>query len=154
MTTKEITDFLDKFLEKMKETGIDLSGYTIDHVGYQASSTEEYEKKKIEFGNLVHEAVVADRRVGVFKYNGNGLLAIELIEPRPGQKCKSGWEHAEYVIDEPFEKLVTRYKNLSWDTSSVNRPIYSHLKLKLTDDMQVKFHLMDILATIELDTAV
>ena len=108
-------------------------------------------------GDLEHEAVVNGRRVGVFRlkkpiiYRSNTITAIELLEPKDGQLCIQGWEHAEFMIDDTFEELIAKYPNLNWDTISMNRPIYAHLKLKLSDNMQVKFNRLDVLSAVELD---
>ena len=85
------------------------------------------------------------------QYGNNTIIALEIIEPKKGQVCDSAWEHAEFVTTEPYKKIMDRYSNLEWDTSSMNRSIYSHLKLRLTDSMQLKFHKIDILETIKLD---
>lgn len=156
----QITEFLHKFTNEVEKLGIDTSSYNLDHVAYQASSTNDYESLKPTFeklGNLVHEAVVGGRRVAVFRlknqinYDGNKIIALEIIEPKEKQVCESGWEHAEFVIEESYEDLMTRYPDLKWDTTSADRPIYSHLKLRLADNMQLKFHKMDILETIKME---
>jgi uncharacterized protein len=152
--------FLDKFTDMVDELGIDVSSYNMDHVAYLASSTSDYENVRDELlseGSLVHEPIIGGRRVGMIKLNnpishkGNNIIALEIVENKPDQMCKSGWEHAEYVIDSSYEDLIDKYPNFEWDTSSVDRPDWSHLKLKLNDDMQVKFHKVDILETIRLD---
>lgn len=160
MNIQDITNFIDTFLEKVTKLGIDYSKYNIDHVAYQASSTEDFVKVKEDFNiisTLKHEAVLAERRVAVFEltnpieYKNNKITALEVIESKPGQVCESGWEHAEFVINESFEELMAKYPTLEWDTSSANRSIYAHLKLRLDPKTQLKFHRMDILETIKLD---
>lgn len=159
---QEATLFLDEFINKVAATGIDVSNLNLDHVAYQASSNEDYESKKPEFekiANYTHEAIVNGRRVGVFglenpiMYKGNKIVALELIEPTDGQVCNSDWEHAEYVLEEPYRDFMARYPNLDWNTSSIDRNAYSHLKLRLDEDTQLKFHLYDILETIQLEEA-
>lgn len=156
----DVLYFLDTFVEKMKNTGIDVSELNLDHVAYQADSLEDYEKLKPFFENLSdydHVAIVGDRRVAVFglkepiEYRGNRIVALELLEPKKGEICKSGWEHAEYVLNEPYKSFIEKYPNLNWNTSSIERSVYSHLKLRLDVDIQVKFHMFDILETIKLE---
>jgi predicted metalloenzyme YecM len=160
MNTQDITNFIDTFLEKVDTLGIDYSNYNIDHVAYQAASSQNYGNivKELQmYGNLVHEPLIGGRHVGMIQltnpieYKNNKIIALEIIEPRPGQICESGWEHAEFVISETFEDLIAKYPTLKWDTSSADRPIYAHLKLKLDLKTQVKFHKLDILETIKLD---
>ncbi|KKU70066.1 MAG: hypothetical protein UX92_C0005G0037 [Candidatus Amesbacteria bacterium GW2011_GWA1_47_20] len=40
------------------------------------------------------------------KYKDYLISAVELIEPKTGESRKSGYEHAEFTIDFPFEDLV------------------------------------------------
>lgn len=160
MNKKEITDFIDKFLENISKTELDITGLKMDHVAYQASNLESYESKKQEilpYIDYEHEAQVGGRRVGVYKlkepleYKGYQIEALEIIEPKEGQECEEGWEHGEFVLEESYEEYMAKHPNLAWITTSTDRPIYSHLKLALADKMQVKFHLMTILETIALE---
>lgn len=152
--------YLDEFTKKVEQTGIDVSNLNLDHVAYQASSTKDYENKKPEFeeiANYTHEAIVNGRKVGVFglekpiDYKGNTIVALELIEPTKGQVCESAWEHAEYVLNETYRDFIAKYPDLDWITSSIERNVYSHLKLRLDEDTQLKFHMHDILETIRLE---
>ena len=54
-----LTKFLDTFLDKIKEIGIDVSNYNMDHVAYRASSAEDYE-------NTVNELKVNGVSWGIF----------------------------------------------------------------------------------------
>jgi predicted metalloenzyme YecM len=156
----DLTKFLDKFTSRVGESNIDVSNYNMDHVAYLASSANDYEEVRDELlseGSLVHEPIIGGRRVGMIKlnkpiaYKGNNIIALEIVENKPEQVCKSGWEHAEYVVNESFDELMSKYPNLDWDRSSADRDIWAHLKLKLSDSIQLKFHKMNILETIELD---
>lgn len=160
MNIQEILNFIDSFLEKVTRLGIDYSNYNIDHVAYQASSSQDYDnivKELQTYGELMHEPLIGERRVGMIQlttpieYKNNKIVALEIIEQRPGQICESGWEHAEFVINESFETLMSKYPTLEWDTSSADRPLYAHLKLRLDPKTQLKFHKLDILETIKLD---
>ena len=42
------TTFLNSFFQKLNEVGIDISQYEMDHLGYQASSNEDYDQLKQE----------------------------------------------------------------------------------------------------------
>lgn len=122
----------------------------MDHIGYQASSNDDYDKLRGEFdglGERVSEEVVGGRRVGIYKLN-NPLhyqqytnTAIELVAPKEGQQCPSALEHVEFVLKEPFESFMRCYPKISWDISAINQPGFPMIKLRLTRDTQVKFHL-------------
>lgn len=143
------TSFLDKFFEKLSKTGVDISEFELDHLGYQCSSDEDYDKLKQTFsdmGEMLDENIVGGRKVGLFKLNSPILYkdyvipAIELIAPKVGQECPSALEHAEFVINEKFDTFMAKYPSINWDTSGVSQPMFPMVKLKLDDHMQVKFH--------------
>ncbi|MFC1722090.1 VOC family protein [Patescibacteria group bacterium] len=154
-----LKEFLDVFYKKILETSIDVSNYNMDHVAYQASSADDYGsvvKKLSSQGDLLQEPLIGGRRVAMIKlgkpieHEGNKILALEVLEPKVGQVCESGWEHAEYVIDISFDEMMQKYPDLPWITNSTDRSVFAHLKLNLGEDMQVKFHTMDILGVINI----
>lgn len=150
--------FLDKLHGDIEAKGIDVSSYHLDHFGYQCSSNEDYDKLKPELlavAEMVSENIVGGRRVGIFKfntplpYNGKGIPAVELVAPKEGQICPSALEHAEFVIDTDFDSFVQKYPNLDWDLTALNQPTFPMVKLKLSENTQVKFHLKPVLEIIE-----
>jgi predicted metalloenzyme YecM len=152
--------FLKTFLEKVNKSGINVTDLQLDHIAYYTSSKEEYDKLKPEFskiGDFDHEAIISNRRVGVvklydpIKYLKHSIEAFELIEPKYDEIKSSGWEHAEFVINEDFESFMKRYQNIKWETSSINRPIYSHITAILDDKTKVKFHHKSILECIDIE---
>jgi predicted metalloenzyme YecM len=150
-------NFIQKILDKLNELGIDVTNLNMDHIGYQASSNEDYDKLKVEFdaiGKRISEAVVGGRRVGIYKLNKPLRFqqyintAIELIAPKDGQVCPSALEHVEFVID-GFENFMKKYSDIQWDTSAINQPDFPMIKLKLDKDIQVKFHLTPVLEIVK-----
>lgn len=146
--------FLDSFFEQIKKVGLAVAGLSLDHIAYQASSAADYEHILPEFstlGELVGEEIIAERRVSVFdlhepmKYKNYEIPALELIEPKVGQHCASEFQHAEFVIDQPFEEYMKKYPTLNWDTSSMYRDEFSHLKLHFENGLTLKFLLRPIL---------
>lgn len=157
MILENYENFIIKILDKLNKLGIDVSGLNMDHIGYQASSNEDYDKLKAEFdaiGERVSEAVVGGRRVGIYKLNKPLIFrqyvntAIELIAPKAGQVCPSALEHVEFVID-GFENFMKKYPDIQWDTSAISQPDFPMIKLKLDKDSQVKFHLTPVLEIVK-----
>lgn len=157
MILENYENFIIKILDKLNKMGIDVSGLNMDHIGYQASSDEDYDKLKVEFdaiGEKVSEAVVGGRRVGIYKLNEPLHFrqyvntAIELIAPKVGQICPSALEHVEFVID-GFENFMKKYPDIQWDTSAISQPDFPMIKLKLDKDLQVKFHLTPVLEIVK-----
>ena len=131
MILHNINSFLDDIFNKIQDKQIDVLDLYLDHLGYQSSSNEDYDLLKPQFLEIADEkseAIVGNRRVGIFKlkipiiYQGRIIPAIELIAPKENQICPSGWEHVEFVINEEFNKFNKKYSNLSWDTSKTNQP--------------------------------
>ena len=156
MKIDEYSVFLDLWFLEIEKLGIDVTNLPLDHLGFSASSAEEYDKIKVEFlaaGKLFREAMVSDRRVGVFelfkplKYEDYLISAVELIEPKAGESRKSGFEHAEFTIDFPFEDLVKKYSGLSWDINNINRPDFPRLKIVLGNGAELKFNRSPILSS-------
>lgn len=140
--------FLDTVLSLAKDLGIELGNAKIDHIAYQASSEKDYDLRKdklLIIATLVKEPLVGGRRVGVFKfkkplmYKDQNIETIELVEPEKGQKFSSGLEHAEYLLDESLEEFMSRYPDVNWNTSSLNRAEFPMLKLKLSKNIRIKF---------------
>lgn len=158
MKQEEVHKFLDEFLARVEEVGVNIAGLQMDHIAYKTASIEEYETMKplfLELGEQVHENMVRERKVGIFKlnspwrYKGYEISAIELIAPKPGEIIKPGWEHAELVLKESYKEFMEKYPQLNFDTSVMNSDLFSMIKLKLGEDMQAKFHLMPILEIIK-----
>lgn len=150
--------FVKGILQKLNKLGIDVSSLDMDHIGYQASSNEDYDRLRAEFDGIgvrVSEEIVGGRRVGIYKFV-NPLrfqqytnTAIELVAPKEGQVCPSALEHVEFVINESFESFMERYPNIPWDTSAISQPNFPMIKLKLDKDIQVKFHLTPVLEIVD-----
>jgi len=152
--------FISGILTGIISFGIDVTDLDMDHIGYQASSNEDYDFSKKEFdtiGDLVSEKIVGGRRVGIYKlkiplrYEQYVNEAIELVAPKEGQICPSGLEHVEFVLKDDFDSFMAKYPNVVWDTTAVNQPMFPMIKLKLTDTTQVKFHLTPVLDIIKED---
>jgi len=150
--------FLDNLVTKVEDMGIYLNGAKLDHIAYQTGTKEEYDKLKPEFeriAKLMKEPLVGGRRIGVFKftkplkYKDQSIDAIELIEPKDGQRVSSGLEHAEYLLPMSLEKFIDKYPDIDWNTRALNRDKFPMLILDLTDSMRVKFPRFSILNDLE-----
>lgn len=154
----EYTKFLDAFFDQIKKMKLDIADLPLDHIAYQASTKEDYEQRLPEFskfGELVSEEMIGGRRVAVvtldepFIYKDYLISALELIEPKEGQQCDSAFQHAEFVVNQPFENYIDQYPNIDWDTSSMHRDEFSHLKLNFENRLTLKFLRRPILELFE-----
>ncbi len=145
--------FLKAFLSEVKNTGISLDELDLDHLGYQTSSSQDYDNVKAEIlkiATLGKETVLDDRRIGIFilnkflNYEDYSISIVEVIEPKKGELKTSHWEHVEFTYKGDIEKLIESYPDLNWDESSLHRDRFPMLKLKLTKEFQVKFPRMGL----------
>ena len=150
--------FLEQIIKAIMECGINVSNLEMDHIGYQASSNEDYDDLIPQFGEIgemVSETVVGRRRVGIFKlipqlkFKGYIISAIELIAPKDGQVCPSALEHVEFVINEEIGTFMQKYPAVNWDASAINQKDFPMIKLRLTEHAQVKFHKTNVLEIVE-----
>ncbi|MBN1618049.1 VOC family protein [Candidatus Dojkabacteria bacterium] len=141
-------DFLEKFFQAFNAAGINLDNLDLDHLGYQTSSSEDYEKIKSELLSislLGEETTFNDRRIGIFilnnpiQYNDFSIDIIEVIEPEKGENRESDWEHVEFTTKDMIETLIELYPNLDWDKSALHRDRFQMLKLKLSNGLRIKF---------------
>ncbi|KKQ51913.1 MAG: Dihydroxybiphenyl dioxygenase domain-containing protein [Candidatus Woesebacteria bacterium GW2011_GWB1_39_10b] len=155
MKSDDYSSFLDSWFSNIEKSGIDISGFPLDHLGYSVGSSEEYEETKKEFfkkkDKLASEIIFSGRRVAVIQllkpleYRDYHISAIELLEPKKGEKTFTGFEHAEFIISEPFEDVVKKYPKLPWDTNNINKPDFPRLKLVFDNEMELKFRHTPIL---------
>ena len=141
-------NFLDTFFTEFDKTGIDLNDFDLDHMAYQTSSSKDYEKIKSELtdvATLGNETIFNERRIALFVlkkpiiYKNFQIDIIELIEPEKNTIKESAWEHIEFTYNKSLEDLIQRYPTLKWDKTSLNRERFPMLKLKLNDNIKVKF---------------
>lgn len=145
---KNYQQFLNTFFEQIAKTNLNVSSLNLDHIAYQASSTADYDQLKPDFiklGEEVSEEIIGGRRVAIFKllqpikFRHYTIPAIELIEPKEGQDCKSEFQHAEFVLNQPFEQYIEEHPQITWDISSMNRAEFAHLKLNFDNGLTLKF---------------
>ena len=154
------TTFFDSFFEEITKVGLDITGLVLDHVAYQANSVTDYDAHKQEFlqlGSEVSEKLIGGRRVAIYKlntpitYKKYSIPVLELIEPKTGQVCESGLQHAEFIAIQPYEKYMSQYPQINWDTSSMSRPDFPHLKINFENGLTLKFLKLPILEQIKLE---
>jgi predicted metalloenzyme YecM len=144
MNPTEIEKFIAKLLQEIKEIGIDATDLKIDHIAYSAGSTEEYEKlvpQILAEGKLIKEALIKDRRILIAELNKptvRNISVVEIIEPVKGEKEFSGWEHAEFLIDN-YDDFLQKYPNFEWDLNHKDKPNFTRIKLALPSGKEVKF---------------
>ncbi|MBP7928265.1 VOC family protein [Patescibacteria group bacterium] len=156
---ENVNAFLDLLIQEATSVGIDVQDLKIDHIAISTGTSEEYEKTLPELlanGTLVNEAIISNRRVAVIKlndpigYKNSQITAVELIEPKKGETTKTGWEHAEFLVNS-YDTILKKYPELLWDTKDMQRENFSRIKLKLPSGLEIKFLDTPVLASVAKD---
>ena len=152
--------FLGRLLSTLAARGVDVSIYEMDHVCYRVETLERYQALahawRLYFPD-VHESLVNGRPISVFTLEqpliraGRPIKMIELPAPKEGSAFAEGWEHAEFVIDEPLEAFRARHPQLDFDTKSMGKELNPELGLKLGPGLQAKFHNQSLAEVIRLE---
>ncbi len=155
-----LESFVPRLLELTRQAGIDVSEYLMDHVCYRVADMKRYEELAHVwrlFAEKTHESMVNGRPITVFtlytpiKIAGRIIRVIELPAPKEGAPYPEGWEHAEFVIDEPFAHFMSRYDEHVFDTRGLAKEFNPELGYKLPEGLQIKFHQMPLECVIEIE---
>ncbi|MCE9585745.1 VOC family protein [Candidatus Uhrbacteria bacterium] len=152
--------FVPRLLDLTEKAGIDVSGYLMDHVCYRVADMDRYDGLAHAwrlFAEKTHTSLVNGRPITVFVLQksltiaGRIIRVIELPAPKQGSSYLEGWEHAEFVIDEPFSHFMSRYDEHDFDTKSLGKDLNPELGYKLPEGLQIKFHQMPLEHVIEIE---
>lgn len=151
MTQLEIS--INDQLTILKDLKIDVSDLELDHYAYQASNAEDYDKMKAdpeENSKFVHEALVDNRRVGMFKFLkpvevlGYKISGYEIIEPKEGQITENRFDHIEFVLKNTLLEFIEQYKEIDWDLKSLDKDDFPKVAIRLPNGMSIKFHTKNV----------
>lgn len=156
--------FLQRLFLALAHVRVNVSAYEMDHVCYRVETLERYHElchawSKYTKDLTFHESLVNGRPIAVFvlasppKFCGRVIPVIELPAPKEGSPHPEGWEHAEFVIDEPFSDFMSRYEDHPFDRKGLSKAYNPELGLPLGDGMQVKFHHLPLRQVIALERA-
>lgn len=147
-TLGNISVFLEKVFSALKNDGIAVSDYELDHVCYRVETKERYDELKEllkKHGTLLAENMIAGRPIAVYKlnkpfvYKDRKICCIELPSPKQGSKYREGFEHVEFVINMSFEEFIKKHASLEFDTSDSLKEVNPDIK-RTYAGFAVKFH--------------
>ena len=145
--------------DKLTATGIKASLLHCDHLCFRVGTPDEYEFYKealSHYGELLTEALVNGRPICTFKLatpfktKTHEIPLVELPAPKKGAIYSTGFEHAEFVINECFSDFLQKYPALDFIEAG-NKTLNPELCLKLGSEMQAKFHHLSLERVIELE---
>lgn len=139
--------FFKNLTQELEANGIPANTLPSDHLCYRVSTIEEYTQYKTHLenhGELLTEAEVNGRPIATFKLNHpfktdtHEIPLVELPAPKPGTPYNSGFEHAEFIIEESFEDFTAKFPKVNFEPPT-KKAINPELCLKL-EGKQAKFH--------------
>lgn len=141
------TSFLEKIFINLKNDGIDIFDYELDHICYRVETLERYDFVKkflLKQGELLLENEIGGRLIAKIKlkkpiiFKNRKIDLVELPQPK-GSDFKEGFEHVEFVISESFEDFMKKYSNLKFKTEGMLKKINSDI-VRNYNNCNVKFH--------------
>lgn len=162
------TPFLQQLFANLEPHPGALDHLILDHICYRVSSVGRYEQLRdglIKENELLVESPINGRRIATFRmaipfrFHQREIWLLELPEPKPGSPYPEGYEHAEFVTDRPlaqFESWLTAHLGIAvhdLDRKGLTKPLNADLRLRLTDNLSVKFHELPLDRVIEIEQA-
>ena len=150
------TPFLDELMTALTTDGIDVSTYELDHLCYRVATPERYQELRDQlpqYGELLTDNPVNGRPIATFRltdplrYRNRLIHYLELPAPKPGSPYAEGWEHVEFVIDEPLAAFAEHYPHVDFDRSGMAKPRNADLRRRYPCG-SVKFHRQSLAAVI------
>jgi len=141
--------FLEKIFQHLKNDGIDVSNYELDHICYRVETLREYNQMKKELSKIadfLKEIKVRKRLIATYKlhepiiFRDRKIDVIEVPQPSDHAPYKTGWQHVEFVIDESFENFIRKYPKVKFRTDGMQKEINPELKIGWENNYVVKFH--------------
>jgi predicted metalloenzyme YecM len=140
--------FLDHLFTRLAADQIDVQRFKLDHICYRVETEERYlalkEALKKE-GTLLAESQIGGRPISTFilhepiRFRERAIPCLELPAPKPGKAYAEGYEHVEFVIDEPFAAFMARYPHVTFDTKGMQKAVNADIRIQYPDG-SVKFH--------------
>jgi len=150
--------FLKNLIEDLNMNGFDTDDLQCDHLCFRVDSLQKYNQYKLNllsWGQLLTESVVNGRPISTFqlsmpfKYRNHSISIVELPAPKSGIFYETGFEHAEFIVDEDLESFAKKYSYIGFDGFQ-KKMINSELHLQLASGL-VKFHRISLERVIEIE---
>ena len=154
-------EFMMTLTAKLSEMGIPARSLKSDHLCFRAGTSEDYDfyKAALSFqGELLSEPLVNGRPISTFRLaspfqtNFHEISLLELPAPKRGTFYPTGFEHAEFVVNECFTTFRSKFPQLDFAEGG-NQSLNPELCLKLGQGIQAKFHHVTLDRVIEIEEA-
>ena len=144
----QIIPFLDALFACIKADKIDVSQLELDHICYRVATEESYQEMKAfleKKATLLSETMINQRPICSFRlseplmYKKRAIWVLELPSPKAGSPYAEGFEHVEFVVNEPLDVFVQRHQYLTFDTKGFSKKVNRDVRRQYACG-SVKFH--------------
>jgi predicted metalloenzyme YecM len=164
---------IEKAYEHLRQCGISMEDFEIDHVCYRTSTKEEYKSTISRLceaggGQVLVEGLIGGRPIAIVKLSSPivvrrwSIPCVEVPCPKFGRPYASGLEHIELVIGGPdsspldsrqaLEEFALRHPSVEFDRRAIDKHINADISLSLPgEEFSVKFHLCSLERVVELE---
>lgn len=152
-----IFPFLTALLTEIESAGIDVSGLQMDHICYRVKDMDSYLSIKqllSAHAELLIEHKINGRLIASYRlfesivYEKYALNVLELPAPKERSPYASGFEHVEFVVNEPLESFLKKYSTIDWDLTGMNKSVNRDARIRFDSGRSVKFHEQSLLEVI------
>jgi hypothetical protein len=153
-------NFLNSLVQELAAKKISVYSMSCDHLCFRVATSADYEFYKsalLNSGQLLTEALVNGRPICTFSLyepfatDHHIVRLVELPYPKIGTDHETGFEHAEFILNQCFDSFSAQFPDLDF-TISGNSILNPELSLKL-GKKQAKFHHQPLDRVIEIENA-
>jgi predicted metalloenzyme YecM len=154
-------EFLNPVFDNLKNVGIDVSKYGLDHIAYRAVTLGSYQtisNQLLKFAKRANQKTIRDRAVDMYlldeplSYQGRQIIYFEVLAPANGDQFAEGLEHSEFVVkDIGLHDFVAKYDQIKWNLNSIDREIGAEAGILFDNGANVKFKNQTMTEIIELE---
>jgi predicted metalloenzyme YecM len=146
--TTQAQEFLKTLFEHLHNAQLDVAPLELDHICYRVATLPEYDALKTtlaSLGTLLTESQIGGRPIATYKlfepicFEDRKIFVVELPAPKVGAEYKTGFEHAEFVIQESFESFMGRHAHLEFDLRGMGKRNNAEVRIGF-GECSVKFH--------------
>ncbi|MEN0003015.1 MAG: VOC family protein [Bacteroidota bacterium] len=142
------TPFLNQIMNALKADQINVASLELDHICYRVETFTRYEELKEAlalFGVLLAESQIGGRPIATYKlhepirFREREIWCLELPAPKAKTPYMEGFEHVEFVINEPFDVFMNAHPQVQFDTKGMHKAVNADIRV-CYPSCCVKFH--------------
>jgi len=152
--------FFQKILNNLSKISIDITGYSISHLGYKTSTMGRYQQmrsKLLKLSDSYFENEHNGRPISKFILRNALILPanfsttmIELMPPKSDKQYPDGLEHVGVVIGNQYPEFTKKYQPL-FSGRQNQGPYCQPFFIRFHDGSRVKFYQYSLRDVVEME---